>query len=288
MNPNRREFLKKSVAASATLAFLPSLQSCFTASESGIPDIGIQLYTLRNQMHADALGTLKKVAAIGYRKIETASYDKGKIYGFSAKEFKTILDDLGLDLVSGHVGYNAFAEEFDQVLETVVTAGQEYLVFPWLSPEMRTLDSYKAIAELLNKCGEKAKSVGVSVCYHNHDFEFQKTEGEIPMNVLTSELDPAYANIELDLYWINKAGLDAVRFFRDHTGRVPLWHVKDMANTPEQGFAEVGEGKIDFDAIFANANVSGMKHFFVEQDQSEDPLQSIKISFKNLSQNILV
>jgi len=93
--------------------------------------------------------------------------------------------------------------------------------------------------------------------------------------------------IELDLYWITRAGLDPIQFFKDNSGRVPMWHVKDIANTPERGFAEVGTGTIDFQSIFAEKKTSGMKHFFVEQDQSANPLKSIELSYKNLTEKIL-
>lgn len=284
MNQKRRTFIKTTVVASAGLAIFPS---CTTSSGKD-QKIGVQLYTVRNEMAADPKGTLEQVAKIGYKKIETAGYTGGKIYGYTAKEFKSIIDDLDLEFVSGHMSPQVFAEGFDQALDFMAEAGQQYAVFPWLAPEQRvSLDQYKGYAELLNKCTEKAAPTDIKVCYHNHDFEFQELEGRLPMDVLLDEFDPKLVDIELDLYWISKVGLNPVLFMMNNPQRIPLWHVKDMANTDEKGFAEVGEGSINFEEIFNNASVSGMKHFFVEQDQAEDPLKSIEISYKNLKEKIL-
>ncbi len=285
MTYKRRTFLKTTAVASAAIAAMPSLMASVVKPST---KIGVQLYTVRNEMSSDPKGTLEKIARIGYQKLEGAGYDAGKIYGFSGKEFGSIVSDLGMELTSGHMSSQVFAEGFDQALEFMVDAGQQYAVFPWLSPEQRvSLDQYKGYAATLSKCAEKAKSAGITVCYHNHDFEFQELDGELPMNILLSETDPEMVKIELDLYWITRAGLDPIQFFKDNSGRVPMWHVKDIANTPERGFAEVGTGTIDFKAIFAEKKTSGMKHFFVEQDQSANPLKSIELSYKNLTEKIL-
>lgn len=284
MTYNRRKFIKTSAVASAAAMVLPS---CFSASGTA-HSLGVQLYTVRNEMSKDPRGTLEKIAKIGYKKLETAGYGAGKLYGFSGKEFKQIVGDLGLEFTSGHISQEVFADAFDEALEFMTDAGQQYAVFPWLSPEQRvSLDQYKGYAETLNRCAEKAKPAGITICYHNHDFEFQELEGELPMNVILRESDPALVKIELDLYWITKAGLNPLQFFKENSGRVPLWHVKDMADTPEQGFAEVGEDTIDFKAIFDQKEVSGMEHYFVEQDQSDNPIKSLELSYKNLTEKIL-
>lgn len=284
MEINRRYFIKTSAMASAAVAILPSCLSSGQAS----PSIGVQLYTVRNEMGTDPRGTLKKIADIGYKEVETAGYADGQTYGFGGKEFKSILSDLGLELTSGHMGQDVFENSFDQALEFMADAGQRYAVFPWLAPEKRTsIDQFKQYADTLNRCGEKAKKAGITVCYHNHDFEFQLLDGQLPVQVLLGETDADLVKMELDLYWIVKAGFDPIVFFEEHRGRVPLWHVKDMANTPEKGFAEVGTGTIDFTRIFEAKEVAGMKHFFVEQDMSDHPLQSLQTSYTNLTRQIL-
>ncbi|MFT6866773.1 MAG: sugar phosphate isomerase/epimerase [Cyclobacteriaceae bacterium] len=287
MLKNRRTFIKNTSLAAAAAIVMPS---CITKSTSKMDHkIGLGLYTVRDQMMEDPISTLKKVAEIGYAKIETANYSDGKCYGFSAKDFRSIVEDLGLESTSGHYSSQVFHESFDQLLEFLVESNQQYAVFPYLTPEQRiSLDQYKGYAEVLNRCAEKAKSANVTVCYHNHDFEFIELEGEKPMDVILRETDPKLVQIELDLYWISKVGLDPIDFFEQNKGRIPLWHMKDMANTPEQEFAEVGEGIIDFKSIMANKDISGMKHFFVEQDKSDDPMKSIALSYNNLVNKILV
>lgn len=281
MTQNRRAFIKTTAVASAAVAILPS---CLTSSPRD-NRIGLQLYTVRNEMQKDPKGTLQQVAKIGYKKIESAGYDQGKLYGSNAKEFKSLINDLDLEFVSGHLSLNVFEEAFDEALEFMQVAGQEYAVFPWLAPEQRvSLDQYRGYAELLNRCAEKAAPAGIKVCYHNHDFEFQQLEGKLPMDVLLDEIDPKLVALELDLYWISRVGLNPVLFMMNNPQRIPLWHVKDMAATPDQGFEEVGEGTINFGEIFTHADVSGMKHFFVEQDQSENPMESIAVSYKNLKE----
>lgn len=281
---NRRAFIEKTAAISATTLLFPSCMSDDTNS----PEVGLQLYTVRDAMSNDPVRTLKKIASIGYSQIETANFENGKSYGFAGTEFKRVLDDMGLKLISGHFSPKVFENSFEEALAFMVAAEQQYAVFPWLSNEQRmTISQYKAHAETLNKCGELAKSAGVTVCYHNHAFEFETLEGLLPINVLLKETDPNLVKFELDLYWVKKAGFDPIRFFKENEGLVPLWHVKDMDDTPDQFFTEVGEGVIDFKSIFAAKEVSGMKHFFVEQDQSIDPLQSIEKSYKNLTSKIL-
>lgn len=287
MKNTRREFIKQaSIAASAAVLF----PSCMTNGEKKvIPQIGLQLYTVRNQMDADAIGTLKKVAALGYKKVETANFIDGKCYGYSAPEIKGIMSDLDIQMVSGHVGLDIFRNQFDQYLDFIAEAGQQYAVLPWLPTEDRSsADQFKQYAALLNISAEKANKLGLNVCYHNHDFEFIELDGEKPMDILLRDTDSNLVQFELDLYWITKVGLDPVDFFEQNKGRVSLWHVKDMADTENREFAEVGTGTIDFKRIMAKSELSGMKHFFVEQDQSIDPMKSIEVSYNNLTNKILV
>jgi sugar phosphate isomerase/epimerase len=135
---------------------------------------------------------------------------------------------------------------------------------------------------------EACKKAGIQFCYHNHDFEFKDMGGQHGYDVLLKETDPGLVKFELDLYWASFAGKDPVEIFRQHPGRFPLWHVKDMDNTPKKFFTEVGNGVIDFKAIFAHARESGMKHYFVEQDICPgSPFESIKKSFQYINNNLV-
>lgn len=285
MKQNRRTFIKTSAVASAAVMVMPSCMKTTTATQ---PEIGLGLYTIRDQMAANPKGTLEKIAKMGYKTIEPFGFNGRQVFGMGAKEFKGIIDDLGLKFVSGHCDPVVFEERFEESLEFMNFVGQQYAAFPYLPADQRNIDRYKQIAATLNRCGEMAKSSGITICYHNHDFEFQEIDGQFPIDILANESDPELVKFELDLYWVSKAGYDPIEQFNKFKGRVPLWHVKDMADTPEQGFAEVGEGTIDYKTIFAAKEISGMKYFFVEQDQSDDPMKSIEISINNLTQKILV
>ena len=150
-------------------------------------------------------------------------------------------------------------------------------------PERTKLDDYKRHIELFNKSAEVCKAGGLQFGYHNHDFEFVELEGQMPFDLILKETDPKLVQIELDLYWISFAGKDPVELFKQHPGRFPMWHVKDMEKTPERAFAEVGTGSIDFQRIFNAAETAGVKHYFVEQDICKrPPLESINISFQNV------
>lgn len=296
----RRKFIKTSGLASAGLLFLPA---CGSSSENRKQlqqqdketEIGIQIYTLRDLLAEDPADVIKKIATIGYDYLEIYGYADGEYFGMSAGAFYKLVKDSGLKIKSSHHHTGRIGKKrgtmlngWEQAVEDADKAGQEYMVCAWLDPEERkSLDDYKELTDILNRAGEISREAGIQLCYHNHDFEFMEMEGEIPMNYLLENTDEKYLKTELDLYWITKAGFDPVEFFEKFPGRIPLWHVKDMEDSPEKGFDEVGEGIIDFQRIFANAERSGMKYFFVEQDISEDPLASVKISYNNLKTNIL-
>ncbi len=156
-------------------------------------------------------------------------------------------------------------------------------------PEERgDIDNYKRTAENISKAAEVCKKTGIQLCYHNHDFEFEAQNGILPFDILTKETSSDLVKIELDLYWASKANQDPISLFKKHKGRIALWHVKDMDNTPKKNFTEVGSGVIDFATIFKNAKTSGMKHFFVEQDECPgSPFDSIAKSIGHIKSNLI-
>src|SRR5258706_14376241 len=167
--------------------------------------------------------------------------------------------------------------EWDKAVDDAATVGIKYMVCAWLSPDERGgIDHYKKLASDLNKAAETCKKAGIQLCYHNHDFEFEKEDGKYKYDVLLNDTDKNLVKMELDLYWVNKAGVDPADLFNQHPGRFPLWHIKDMDNTPEHSFTEVGSGIIDFKKIFTHADKAGLKYFFVEQDKCPgSPFDSI-------------
>tara|TARA_Y100001972_G_scaffold120265_1_gene162553 strand:- start:2634 stop:3482 length:849 start_codon:yes stop_codon:yes gene_type:complete len=277
MNYNRREFLQYASLAAGSVLLVPEL---FGKPAKFSP--GLQLYTVRNAMGEDPKGTLKQVADIGYKVLETASYKDGKFYGFAASEFAKITKDLGMNVVSSHIGIDEILKNIDQVVDALQASGQQFLVVPYIGNEYRSADGYKKLADQLNDKGAVCKKGGIKLVYHNHAFEFEDLGGTTGMDILLNIGNRDLVNFESDLYWVSKAGLDPLAFLKKYPGRFPLWHVKDMADTPEKGFAEVGKGTIDYNTLFENASIAGLEYFFVEQDRSDDPMNSIKISYKGV------
>ncbi len=290
----RRTFLKNSALLSAGLMVTPSV---FKPKKQLI---GLQLYTVRDAMAKDPKGTLARVAKIGYTSVEGATYTGDeKFYGMSPKEFKDVLKDNGLvmpsshyrlgeDKMNGQVMQGTMLHDWDKAIEDAKDVGLKYMVCAWLSPAERgNLDHYKKIADDLNTAGEKCKKAGIQLCYHNHNFEFEQQDGKYPYDILLAT-DKDLVKMEMDIYWITKAKQDPIKLFKEHPGRFPLWHVKDMDKTPQENFTEVGNGIIDFKKIFKYKDLAGMKYFFVEQDMTPgDPFVSIKESIDYIKKNLV-
>jgi sugar phosphate isomerase/epimerase len=275
---DRRELLKNSL--------LMALGGLGLSSRNGgamvgrkIENICLQLYTVRTELEKDFERTLEQVAKIGYREVEFFDY-----YGRSPRQIRAALDGLNLKSPSSHADVPALTQELARTIDAVKEVGNQYLVCVYLAPEERqSLDDYKRFGELFNKVGETCKSAGIQFAYHNHDFEFQPMDGKVPFQVLLEETDSSLVQIEIDLYWITKAGAEPFEYFEAYPGRFPLFHVKDMDDTPKGFFTEVGRGVIDFPKIFERADQAGVKHFIVEQDETPgSPFESARISFEYL------
>jgi sugar phosphate isomerase/epimerase len=173
-----------------------------------------------------------------------------------------------------------------QTIDAAKIIGHQYVVCAYLLPEERkSLDDYKRLVELFNDAGKRLKEAGLQFCYHNHDFEFTPIDDKIPYDLILAGTDPKTVKMELDLYWITKAGQSPLKYFSAHPGRFPLVHVKDMDATPKRFFTEVGRGTINFKEIFAGSDKAGIKHYFVEQDETPgSPFASIKLSIDYLKQ----
>lgn len=282
--PTRRDFIRQS--SLLTAGFMIHKEEWFVTQQK----IGLQLFTLRNELAKDPKGTLAKVAAQGYKTVETFGYSDRKWFGMDVHEFKATLKQHGLSSPSGHTFLasvflkGGWEDNWKVAVEDAKAIGQEYIVIPWLEEEHRkSADNYKKIALGLNKAGEIAKRGGMKLAYHNHDFEFAPVQGQTGFDIYIKHTDPHLVLFELDLYWATKAGKDPIALFKKYPGRFPMWHVKDMDRTPQKNFTEVGNGTIDFKKIFTYARTSGMKYFFVEQDVCPGPpLESTGKSIKYL------
>lgn len=241
---------------------------------------GLALYTVRDNMGADAKATLMAVAEAGYKNIEAAGYRDGKFYNMSPKDFHKLLKEVGLAPISTHQG-GVTLENADNMIADVKAVGFKYFVIP--VPPMGLRDDYKQLATVLSTLGEKCHKAGLKLLYHNHDFEFKKgNDGIVTIDYLLENTDPKYVNFQMDLFWVTKAGEDPVTYFKKYPGRFKMWHVKDMDS--EGKFAPVGKGQINFSDILAQKKLSGMEYYMVEQDNTFDiaPLEAIKISHKGL------
>lgn len=276
---NRRNFLKKAVVGATAFAFLPS-----ALEAARIKKQGVQLYSVRDEMNKDAVATIQKVAAIGYKEVELAGYKEGTFYGQKPAEFKKVLDDNGLKATSGHIGLAILSSSLDKTIEDCAAIGQKFIVCPATPPDQRkTLEDFKKLATLFTKVGEACQKAGIQFGYHNHAFEFDKVEGQMLLDYLLTNVPADLMTMEMDIFWVVKAGIDPLTYFEKYPNRFQLWHVKDMDTTEKKEFTEVGNGSIDFKKIFEKAGKSGMKHFYVEQDVCKrPPLESIKISFDYL------
>ena len=286
-NTTRRTFIKQS--SLLTAGFVLAKDEYFKMNKK----IGIQLYTLRDILKKDLAGTIAQVAQAGYHEVETFDYVGRKYSGLSVQDYDALLKKNQLQTPSGHYYLKGFLfqgndDEWKYGIEDAKQLGQKYMVVPYLEAEQRkNLDAYKKLAARLNLGGELCKQAGLQMAYHNHDFEFQPMEGQTGMDVLLKETDKSLVQFEMDIYWVSFAGQDPIALIKKHPGRFPLWHVKDMDNTPQKKFTEVGNGVINFKKVFDCEKKSGMKHFFVEQDVSAAPLESMKTSIDYLKKNIL-
>jgi sugar phosphate isomerase/epimerase len=271
----RRDFIRTSLLAGAGATVLSNLS--FAEGQKKGKKIGIQLYTLKDEVAADFKGTLTKIAQVGYKEFEFAGY-----HGNNPKDIRSFLDSIGVTAPSAHIPMPDFEKNVDKVIEDAKTIGHKFVTVPWM--DAKTLDDYKKTAESFNKWGEKVKAAGLQFCYHNHAFEFEKKDGQVPYELLLANCDKNLVKFELDLFWVKRAGLDIVNFIDKHPGRFVMWHVKDMDKSNQDENTEVGSGKIDWKAVFAKAKTSGMQHFFVEQEGTFklDKFESIKKSFNYL------
>ena len=275
---DRRAFLGSTAAVALVSRF------GWAASEHRIEKVGLELYTVRDLLSKDLEGTLAKVAKIGYKEVEFAGYlnDLPNLKP-APKRAREILDGDGLTAPSAHVAYKILSPEiWPKAVEISKILGHEYLVNPSIDRELtKTSDGWKRAAETFNRAGEESLKSGIQLAYHNHVEEFKALpDGKLPYDILLSESDPKLVKMELDLGWAHEAKVDPLAYFEKYPGRFPVVHVKDFDKNGMM--TEVGSGVIDWKAIFAKADLAGIKHYFVEHDQPMMPMESIQKSYAYL------
>lgn len=265
----RRAFIQQTGIAALGASLLPA----YSFMPLKAKQLGVQLYTFRKEMMADPIGTLKKIASIGIRKIETAGSSKGYYYGLQPEEMRDICRDLGMQLVSGHIHLD---KNWAQTMAQAVASGQEYLICSTMPTNGQTVDNYKKVAEAFNKAGEDCNKLGLKFGYHNHEYEFETENEAVLYDILLKNTEPGLVHMELDLGWVIIGGKDPLDYFKRYPGRFPLWHLKDMDMTEKQS-TEFGKGGLDIPAMMANKEASGVKHIFIEQEEyTSTPLESME------------
>ena len=278
MNNPRRKFIKMGALLGVSSAIMP-LQFCSPAkkedevqmetpevSKSKLKDFGIQLYSVKDEMAADAKATMTALGGFGYSQFEGFDGGKGVLWGMKPAEFKSLTTDLGVKMVASHA--NVF-DNLDAQAADAKEAGLEYLICPWIGPQ-KTIDEYKIIADKFNKAAETLKSHDLKFAYHNHDYTFVNLEGLVPQDVLIENTDPALVDFEMDIYWVHVAGFNPSEYLSKYPGRFKLCHLKDAeadkGDGEERGVL-FGSGEIPFTKIVKESIDLGMEYFIVEQER---------------------
>jgi sugar phosphate isomerase/epimerase len=290
---NRRTLLQQAGALASAALIFPRPQ------QHRRYKLGLQLFTMRAAMARDVEGTLKRAAGMGYQEFETYGLDPEgmRYYGLPAKAFAQLLRDNNLTTPSGHYDLNRFVASSDDELKRYVdrciegaqALGQTYITWPLVDEGFRTIEKFKVVAQRLNRAGGQIKKAGLQLAYHNHDFEFVEQDGQLGYDVILKETDPALVKMQMDLYWIARGSkITPHEWFKRYPGRFVMWHVKDLHRT-NRGYTEVGNGTIDFTRIWPDAELAGLKHFFVEQggNFTHDPFRSIADSAEYVKRVLL-
>jgi sugar phosphate isomerase/epimerase len=299
MTLSRRKFLAKSSLSLAGTMFLSN--QLFAVQKAGTTMVGIQLYSVRDEMKADPLGTLKQLAAMGYKNVEHANYVDRKFYGYSATEFKKILDDLGLKMPSGHTvmvdkhwdkAANDFSDSWKQTVEDAAICGQKYVISPWLDESLRkNYDDLLGFLDIFNKSGELCQKSGMKFGYHNHDFEFKYSlNGKKIYDIILEHTDPKLVIQQMDIGNMYGAGGRALDILKRHPGRFESMHVKDEIKSATKGEMDsayestiLGKGILPVKQIVDLFKKSGgTTEFIIEQEsyQGKTPLECSKEDLK--------
>ncbi len=247
--------------------------------------VGLQLWSVREDMKEDPVATIERVGDMGYTFVEAAGYADGKFYGMAPRVFAEVVQNNGMDFLSSHTSkqmpdmedWDEALEWWDECIAAHKEAGVDYIVAPSMGKiGYSSLEGLKRTCEYFNTIGEKCNAAGIRFGYHNHTHEFEELEGETIYDVMLQNTDPDKVMFQMDLYWIVEGGKDPVAYFEKYPGRFELWHVKDEA--------EIGaSGKMDFERIYEHADLAGMEYYIVEVEQyNYEPLESVERSLRYL------
>ena len=272
---SRRTFLKTAGAVGAAAC----IGNRFSAADGRHVPVGLQLYSVREQMPKDFDGTLHQLSSIGIKEVEAAGYFKK-----TAAEFRHSLDQAGLRCVSTHHALLELKPKLDEWIDYGHTIGLEYIICSWAGVHRdaarkgeMTLDDWRYAAEEFNKIGEKTKAAGITFGYHNHWVEFGTEGGTVFYDELLKQTDPKLVFFEMDCGWVVAGGHNPVDYLSKTPKRFPMLHVKDLVKQENGKYKNVvmGKGTIDYKPIMAAA--TGLKHYFIEQEEYEgDPITELR------------
>lgn len=282
---SRRKFLKTTAVAAAgfTLAAhrLPEMPGPIDARR-----IGLQLYSVREDMAKDPVGSIRALSKMGYRLVEAYGFDAGKLFGMPYADFGKLLQDNGMKMASTHCattlkyfdeGKRDITDAYKKIVDDAAGAGLKYLICPFM--EVAERPQIDKMVQLFNAAGKYCRKAGIRFAYHNHDFEFTQKgdDGRLLIEWLLQEVDPGLMAMEMDLYWVNFAHYNPHDWFRLYPGRWELCHVKDLANSEKRETIEVGDGAINFRDIFAHSGQAGLKYYIIELEHYKTtPMQGVE------------
>ena len=273
---DRRTFVKTAGGAAAA-ATLPLPNSSFAWDH--LDKIGLQLYTVRDQMKGSVERTLSQVAQVGYKEVEFAN----NYFGRPPRAIKQLLDDNGLSAPAAHISLDALRGPWNRTLSDAAEIEHKWLVIASAADsDINSVDAIKRTTGLIHKAADDAKFYKIRIGYHNHDAEFREVGGKRIYDHLLELTKPSELDFEMDLYWITKGGGDPLAYWKRWPGRFPIVHVKDAGPAPTYAMEDVGKGTIKWAELFAHRKEAGIKHYFVEHDQPADPMASAKASYEYL------
>lgn len=292
---NRRSFIRQSSILSA-VSLLP-LSACVN-EEKRRYKMGLQLFSVHEDMVADPIGTLATAKGMGYEDFEIYGFDPDAVsyYGSPASELNTIMDDMGLTVTSGHYGFSDFIGRpmddlrryVDQAIKGAKALKSPYITWPWLDPSLRNPEGFKQMADLLNPIGEQIASAGLGFAYHNHGFEFEDHDGVNGYDIVIANTDPELVKLQMDMYWVmHSSDFTPQDLIDQHPGRYVMWHVKDMDKVTRD-YTELGNGSIDYTTLLPDPETSGLEFYYIEQggNFTHSALKSAETSAKYFQEHL--
>jgi len=284
---NRRKFLQTTGLVAAGSLFAKNAM----AGHPGVKlkNVGLQLWTVKEDMAKDPKGTLKQIASYGYTEIEGFEGEQGIYWGMTPADFEQYTKELGIKMMGSHCSIDKLYGKGGLEGKSVeaISIGMKYLICPYKGPQ-KSIDDFKRIADEFNKCGEICRKNGITFGYHNHDYSFKPVDGQVPMDVLLQNTDPDNVVFEMDLYWAITAGADPIHYFNKYNRRFRLVHVKDRKKdaAPGEGDAscDLGTGSINWEPLLHHAKTKGVRYYIVEQERFDNStaMQSAEVDAKFL------